>query len=129
MASKDTLGLVAAATAVAATIATFAKSFVPFYLVGSTAIFVFACFVAIVLIAMRWREILDNASYATNILVLLAIFYGIVVVNFIYNYDFQFFFGLAAGVIALKRWELAKAGAGQTPPDASPPPKLENSPA
>jgi O-Antigen ligase len=100
IASKDTLGLVAAVTAVAATIATFAKSFVPFYLVGSTAFFVFACFVAIVLIAVRWREILDNASYATNILVLLAIFYGIVVANFILKSSGQVSFTYLVGILA-----------------------------
>jgi O-antigen ligase len=39
--------------------------------------------------------------------------------SFAYSYDFQFFYGLAAGVVALKRWELTKIGAGLMPANAS----------
>lgn len=71
-----------AMTAVAATIATIAKSFVPFYLIGSTPIFVFACLVAAVLVALGWRKICNDASYVTSVVVLLATLYAILIANF-----------------------------------------------
>jgi len=39
--------------------------------------------------------------------------------SFAYSYDFQFFYGLAAGVVALKRRELTETGAGLMPANAS----------
>src|SRR5262249_18481975 len=49
--------------------------------------------------------------------------------SFAYSYDFQFFFGLAAGVVALKRRELVEASAGLMPPNASPLPEIQKTPA
>src|SRR5262249_12427568 len=39
--------------------------------------------------------------------------------SFAYSYDFQFFYGLAAGVVAQRRKELTEAGAGLMRADAS----------
>jgi len=39
--------------------------------------------------------------------------------SFAYSYDFQFFYGLAGGVVALKRRELRETGAGLMPANAS----------
>jgi len=50
--SKRNGRLLPALTAVVVTIATFAKLFVPFYLIGSTPIFVASCSLGIVLIAL-----------------------------------------------------------------------------
>jgi hypothetical protein len=81
--SKDMSRLSAPLIAVAATTATFAKSFVPFYLIGSTPIFGVACLSGIVLISLRWREMLNGAGYITDVLILLATLYAILVANFL----------------------------------------------
>ena len=71
-----------ALTARIVTTATFAKSFVPFYLIGSTPIFVVACLFGIVLVTVSWREIGNNAVYATDILLALGVLYSVVVANY-----------------------------------------------
>jgi O-antigen ligase len=70
-------------TAAIVTLATFAKSFVPFYLIGSTPIFAVASLSGAVLIAVGWRQIRDNAACATDILLGLALLYGVVVANYL----------------------------------------------
>ena len=65
-----------------ATVATFAKSFTPFYLIGSTAIFVAACLIGLVLLALSWRQILDAASHVRVILAAMALLYAIVIASY-----------------------------------------------
>jgi hypothetical protein len=83
--SKDTPRLVATLTAVVVTIATFAKSFVPFYLIGSTHIFVASCLLGLVLIAFASRNLVEQAVYATEMLALLVLLYCVVVASFLIN--------------------------------------------
>ena len=66
-----------------ATVATFAKSFVPFYLIGSTAIFVGSSALASALVAGNWRQIRDDATRVTGLVVALAALYGILIVNYL----------------------------------------------
>lgn len=49
--------------------------------------------------------------------------------SFGYSYDIQFFFSLAAGVVALKRRELSETGGLAMRPDASPLPEIQKTPA
>ena len=72
-----------ALTAGIVTVATFAKSFVPFYLIGSTPIFAVASLLGAVLTAASWRKICTIAVYATDILLALALLYGVVVANYL----------------------------------------------
>src|SRR5262245_28714731 len=66
-----------------ATVATFAKSFVPFYLIGSTAIFVASSALASVLVAGNWRQIRDDATRVTGLVVVLALLYGVVTAGYL----------------------------------------------
>lgn len=65
------------------TIAAFAKTFVPFFLIGSTAIFAGASALGIALAAVRWRQLRDDATCVPDVLVALALLYGVVVANFL----------------------------------------------
>jgi O-antigen ligase len=67
------------------TVAVFAKSFTPYYLVGSTAIFVIACLIGLVLISLNWRQILDLASHVRPALVLIVLLYGVVTASYLVN--------------------------------------------
>jgi len=49
--------------------------------------------------------------------------------SFAYSYDIQFFFSLAAGVVALKRRKLSETGGLAMRPDASPLPEIQKTPA
>jgi O-antigen ligase len=80
--NSDTWNL-AAFTAAVVTTATFAKTFVPFYLIGSTAIFALTCGLGIVLVALSWRQISDNAKRVTDILVVVGLFYVVVIVSYL----------------------------------------------
>ena len=66
-----------------ATVATFAKSFVPFYLIGSTAIFVASSVLASALVAVNWRQLRDDATRASGLVVALAALYGVLVVSYL----------------------------------------------
>ena len=70
-------------TSVAVTVAVFAKTFVPFYLIGSTAIFAASVAVGLVLVALSWRPIFDSASHVRAVLILAALFYAVVVASFL----------------------------------------------
>jgi O-antigen ligase len=70
-------------TAAAGTVAAFAKSFVPFYLIGSTAIFTAVSALGMALAAVNWRQLRNQASQVPDVLVVLALLYGVVVVNFL----------------------------------------------
>jgi O-antigen ligase len=72
----------AASLAASATVATFAKSFTPYYLIGSTAIFVAACLIGLVLLALSWRRILDAAGHVRVILAAMGLVYAIVIASY-----------------------------------------------
>jgi hypothetical protein len=67
------------------TMATFGKSFVPFYLIGSTPIFAAACLVGLVLVAVIWRQLCEDASYVADILIAMALLYGAVTASYLVN--------------------------------------------
>src|SRR5882724_2166422 len=69
--------------AAAVTVAAFAKTFVPFYLIGSTAIFVGASALGAALTALSWRRLRDDASHIPGVLLALALLYGVIVANFL----------------------------------------------
>src|ERR1700712_2962604 len=75
--------ILAGLMAAAATVAAFAKSFVPLYLIGSTVIFAAVSALAIALAALNWRQLRTDASQIRDILVVLALLYGVVVLNFL----------------------------------------------
>jgi hypothetical protein len=83
MSSDNRSGLLQKLAAAMATVATFAKSFVPFYLIGSTAIFVASSALASALVAGNWRQIRDDATRATGLVVALAALYGVLIVNYL----------------------------------------------
>jgi O-antigen ligase len=82
MSSDNHSGLLQRLAAAMATVATFAKSFVPFYLVGSTAIFVGASALASALVATNWRQIRDDATRAIGLVAALAALYGVLIVSY-----------------------------------------------
>jgi len=69
--------------AAAVTVAAFAKTFVPFYLIGSTAIFVGASALGATLAAVSWRRLRDDATHIPGVLLVLALLYGVAVANFL----------------------------------------------
>jgi O-antigen ligase len=83
MSSDNRSGLVRKLAAAMATVATFAKSFVPFYLIGSTAIFVTSSALASALVAVNWRQMRDDATRATGLVVALAALYGVLIVSYL----------------------------------------------
>jgi O-antigen ligase len=114
--------------AIAVTIAAFAKTFVPFYLVGSTAIFAAFAAIGCALITVNWRQTFKAAGRVTDILVVLGLLYGAVVISFLVNsfqsvpvtyllgiiiFHFMFLiFGFAAArAVVGVLWTLAAAGA------------------
>lgn len=70
-------------TSIAATLAVLAKTFVPFYLIGSTAIFAASVAVGLVLVGLSWRSIIDSASRVRDVLLVAALFYAVVVIVFL----------------------------------------------
>jgi len=68
--------------AAAVTVAAVAKTFVPFYLIGSTAIFVGASALGVALAAVSWRRLRDDATHIPGVLFVLALLYGVTVANF-----------------------------------------------
>lgn len=71
-------------TAAIVTTAAFAKTFVPFYLIGSTVIFAATCALGAALVIVSWRSIYDMASKIPDILLLSGALYGLVIVNFLF---------------------------------------------
>jgi O-antigen ligase len=69
--------------AAAVTVAAFAKTFVPFYLIGSTPIFVGASALGAALAVMSWRRLRDDAGHIPGVLIALALLYGVTVANFL----------------------------------------------
>ena len=70
-------------TAAIVTTATFAKTFIPFYLIGSTPIFAATCAIGATLVAVRWRALGDMAGSVRDFLLILIAFYGLVTINFL----------------------------------------------
>jgi O-antigen ligase len=69
--------------AAAATTTAFAKTFVPFYLIGSTAIFVGTSAIGLVLAAINWRRLRHDARQIPRVIGVFALLYVVVVVNFL----------------------------------------------
>jgi O-Antigen ligase len=80
---KGNYHFLAGLAAALVTTATFAKSFVPFYLIGSTAIFAALCLFGFILVAISWREIFETAKYANDVLVVAALLYGVVIASYL----------------------------------------------
>ena len=74
--------LMPALTSATVTIAAFAKSFVPFYLIGSTPIFAVSSALGALLVVASWRAILKNAVYVTDVLLASVLLYGVVTANY-----------------------------------------------
>jgi hypothetical protein len=70
-------------TAAIVTVAAFAKTFIPFYLIGSTAVFLGSSALGAALIVMSWPSIRNYASNVMTMLILLAAFYFLVIANFL----------------------------------------------
>jgi O-antigen ligase len=70
-------------TAAFTTVATFAKEFVPFYRIGSTAIFVTACAIGLTLTAFGRRQIFAHVRFVKDFLLTAALLYAIVVANYL----------------------------------------------
>ncbi|MDE5452999.1 hypothetical protein GWE18_09015 [Bradyrhizobium sp. CSA112] len=70
-------------TSVTVTVAVLAKTFVPFYLIGSTAIFAASVVAGLVLVALIWPPIFVGARYVRGALIVAALFYAVVVVSFL----------------------------------------------
>lgn len=75
--------VLAGVTAAVVTTATFGKTFVPFYLIGSTAIFAVTSVLGAVLSVINWRSICDMMGKVADILLVLAAFYGLVITSFL----------------------------------------------
>ena len=80
--SYDTRSI-ASATSVAVTVAVLAKIFVPFYLIGSTAIFAASVALGFILVAISWRPVFDGARLVGGFFTMAAAFYGVVIVSFV----------------------------------------------
>jgi hypothetical protein len=72
-------------TAAVVTTATFGKSFVPFYLIGSTPIFAATCLVGLVLVALGWRQLYEDAGYVADVLIAMGLLYGVVTASYLVN--------------------------------------------
>lgn len=80
--------LLTKAIAVTATTATFAKMFLPFYLIGSTAIFVLTSATASLLTALCWRSFFSMVGEIVVFLLVLAAFYAYICINFLlFSYE------------------------------------------
>jgi O-antigen ligase len=75
--------LLAQVTAATVTTAAFAKTFLPFYLIGSTAVFVLTSAIGLTLLAISWRPIYEMGSRIIDVLLLLGTLYLLVVINFV----------------------------------------------
>jgi hypothetical protein len=82
MLAKSERPTLAGLTAAIATVAVYAKTFVPFYMIGSTAIFAGTSALGLALTAVSRRRICDMARRAPDMLIVLALFYGVVSVSY-----------------------------------------------
>jgi O-antigen ligase len=72
------------ATAAVVTTAAFAKVFLPFYLIGSTAVFVATGLLGLTLIAIKWRPLGNMAGKVPYVLLPLALLYAYVIADFLW---------------------------------------------
>jgi O-antigen ligase len=70
-------------SSIVVTVAVLAKTFVPFYLIGSTPIFWASVSAGLVLVALSWHPIVDAAGRIPDALIVAALFYAVVVVSFL----------------------------------------------
>src|SRR5690349_6571922 len=70
-------------TAVIVTTAAFAKLFLPFYLLNSTAIFAVTSVIGIALLTSNWPSIRRMGRQVSDAALLLITFYGLVTINFL----------------------------------------------
>lgn len=82
---KDSWRLLPATTAAFVATAAFAKSFVPFYLIGSTPIFAATCFFGVLLVMLAGRKLAEQTTYVTDIFLALALFYCAIIASFLVN--------------------------------------------
>jgi O-antigen ligase len=75
--------LLTGVTAAAATTAAFAKMFLPFHMIGSTAIFVAASAIGAMLIIVCWRQLFEMADKVVEFLLVAGGFYILVIINFL----------------------------------------------
>ncbi len=80
---SDERSHLAGLTAAAATTAVFAKTFLPFHMIGSTAIFVVASAVGAALVIFSWRPLYEMAAKISVFLLVSGAFYVWVIVNFL----------------------------------------------
>jgi hypothetical protein len=85
MLSDQRSHLLTVLTAGIATVAVFAKSFTPYYLIGSTPIFAGACLLGLILTALNWRQVVDLTNHVRPIFVLIALLYVLVTANYFIN--------------------------------------------
>ncbi len=82
---RDHSRLVAPLTAAIVTTAAFGKLFVPFYLMGSTEIFIVLSVAGVALIAFYWRSLHDEAAYAGDVLATIGVLYAFVIASYLVN--------------------------------------------
>jgi O-antigen ligase len=70
-------------SSIVVTVAVLAKTFVPFYLIGSTVIFSASVSAGLVLVALSWRPIFDAVGRIPDALIVAALFYAVVIVSFL----------------------------------------------
>src|SRR6185369_9527665 len=85
MLSDQRSHLLTALIAGIATVAVFAKSFTPYYLIGSTPIFGAACLLGLILTALNWRQVVDLTNHVRPIFVLIVLLYVLVTANYFLN--------------------------------------------
>ena len=83
MQNKNSAQALARWSTIAVSVAVYAKTFVPFYLIGSTAIFAVSVVLGMVLIGLGWRPIFEAAGRIPKIFILTALLYAVVAVNFL----------------------------------------------
>ena len=74
---------IATSASIAVSVAMLAKTFVPFYLIGSNVIFVLSVLSGSVLIGIGWRKFIEAAPRVRGVLILIAVFYAAVVLSFL----------------------------------------------
>lgn len=80
---NDNAHRLAAVTAAVVTAAAFAKTFLPFYLIGSTPIFAATCGLGAALVAVSRHVVYDKASRVSDILLVLTAFYVLAIASFL----------------------------------------------
>jgi hypothetical protein len=82
--ANDEKGPLTGLTAVIVTTAAFAKTFLPFYFIGSTGVFAVTGAIGAALIAISWRPMYYMATKVPDVLLLLAVLYCLVITNFLF---------------------------------------------